>query len=631
MAQPHKLRISSVITLFCLLFVFAVGVTNLKVDPIENDEFRTLNHIEPVWLTEARTIPETIQSVAILSPQHGPFYFVIMNAWHKLVGSDLFSLRLLSTFFGILSIATVYRLSMITGERQNAAAAALALSFLAFYVFHFHYLRMYTLLTLACGWLLHSYWSASLAGSQSKQSLISLFAVTALMPYIHYFGSLVLLAIGAYHILFVRRDRRWWRVLAVMGLAGLLFLPWLPYVIGGLAEHQLDPTAIRLSAFEAIRATLSVISNGILVLPPVIAGLAIVNLRRLNCAEKYLGFVAIMTLALLVLLNQIAPVFVENRMRYVLVLTVPYCCIAVAALRYLPAWRQLRLPIAIVWIVSFFYYLGSDDYLTFTNIVQHETDKIPHYQDFVYEASELPGHNELILSFHPNMVLSSNKTLPYYRKVIPQWAYIVHITYDSQGDLIIQSGHARYGSLEAIAANSTGIWVLHNPGQSDLMSMPVFRNWFLQRFKICKRFLERDVSIIDYYVKLSIPCELITDDPARGIAYDNETELANYVLEEADGELAAYLWWRHTEDKRYSFSLQIFDEKAKLVGQHDQKISGEPIDIVSIDTSSLPAGDYNVQFIVYEFETLKSQPGRMLLNGESFDRVVEIYRFTIDA
>lgn len=631
MAQPHKLRISSVITLFCLLFVFAVGVTNLKVDPIENDEFRTLNHIEPVWLTEARTIPETIQSVAILSPQHGPFYFVIMNAWHKLVGSDLFSLRLLSTFFGILSIATVYRLSMITGERQNAAAAALALSFLAFYVFHFHYLRMYTLLTLACGWLLHSYWSASLAGSQSKQSLISLFAVTALMPYIHYFGSLVLLAIGAYHILFVRRDRRWWRVLAVMGLAGLLFLPWLPYVIGGLAEHQLDPTAIRLPAFEAIRATLSVISNGILVLPPVIAGLAIVNLRRLNCAEKYLGFVAIMTLALLVLLNQIAPVFVENRMRYVLVLTVPYCCIAVAALRHLPAWRQLRLPIAIVWIVSFFYYLGSGDYLTFTNIVQHETDKIPHYQDFVYEASELPGHNELILSFHPNMVLSSNKTLPYYRKVIPQWAYIVHITYDSQGDLIVQSGHARYGSLESIAANSTGIWVLHNPGQSDLMSMPVFRNWFLQRFKICKRFLERDVSIIDYYVKLSIPCELITDDPARGIAYDNETELANYVLEEADGELAAYLWWRHTEDKRYSFSLQIFDEKAKLVGQHDQKISGEPIDIVSIDTSSLPAGDYNVQFIVYEFETLKSQPGRMLLNGESFDRVVEIYRFTIDA
>ncbi len=631
MAQPHKLRISSVITLFCLLFVFAVGVTNLKVDPIENDEFRTLNHIEPVWLTEARTIPETIQSVAILSPQHGPFYFVIMNAWHKLVGSDLFSLRLLSTFFGILSIATVYRLSMITGERQNAAAAALALSFLAFYVFHFHYLRMYTLLTLACGWLLHSYWSASLAGSQSKQSLISLFAVTALMPYIHYFGSLVLLAIGAYHILFVRRDRRWWRVLAVMGLAGLLFLPWLPYVISGLAEHQLDPTAIRLSAFEAIRATLSVISNGILVLPLVIAGLAIVNLRRLNYAEKYLGFVAIMTLALLVLLNQIAPVFVENRMRYVLVLTVPYCCIAVAALRHLPAWRQLRLPIAIVWIVSFFYYLGSDDYLTFTNIVQHETDKIPHYQDFVYEASELPGHNELILSFHPNMVLSSNKTLPYYRKVIPQWAYIVHITYDSQGDLIIQSGHARYGSLEAIAANSTGIWVLHNPGQSDLMSMPVFRNWFLQRFKICKRFLERDVSIIDYYVKLSIPCELITDDPARGIVYDNETELANYVLEEADGELAAYLWWRHTEDKRYSFSLQIFDEKAKLVGQHDQKISGEPIDIVSIDTSSLPAGDYNVQFIVYEFETLKSQSGRMLLSGESFDRVVEIYRFTIDA
>ena len=170
-----KLSFYPAIAAICVFFAFAVGVLNLKSDPIENDEFRTLNHIEPVWLSETRSIPETIQSVAALSPQHGPLYFIILNVWHKLVGSDLFSLRFLSTLFGILTIATLYRLASITGRREDGATAAIALSFLAFYLFHVHYLRMYTLLTLVCGWVLLSYWTAAQKRSLSKRAWLSLF------------------------------------------------------------------------------------------------------------------------------------------------------------------------------------------------------------------------------------------------------------------------------------------------------------------------------------------------------------------------------------------------------------------------------------------------------------------------
>ncbi len=630
MLKNINTHIHPFIALICLFFVFVMGVSNLKTDPIENDEFRTLNHIEPVWLTTTRTVQETVQSVASLSPQHGPLYFVVLNVWHKLAGSDLFSLRLLSTFLGVLSIAMLYRLATITGRRDDGAAAALALSFLAFYSFHVHYLRMYTLLSFACAVVIWSYWAVRFGRSQSRWTWILLFAATALMPYIHYMGSLILLAIGIYHLLLTRRDKRWWQILALMALAGLMFLPWLPFVISGLAEHRLDATATRLTLMDAIRAILSVSSNGILLLPPFVAGLALVKLRRLNDADKYLAFVAMLTAAMLFVLNEFVPIFIANRLRYSLIMVVPYCCVAVIVLRMLPAWRLVRIPLLVIWCMSFYHYLGTEDYAIFTNILQHETEKIPNYQDFVYESDQLPGHNELILSFHPDMMLSSNKTLSYYRKVISNWSYIVHITYDANGDLVIQSGHSKYDSLDAIAGNSRAIWVLHNPAQTDLDSMPVFRDWFLQNFRVCRRFLDRETSAIDYYLKLDLPCELVVEPLPVGIRYDNGMELANTVVEHADRELTVYLWWGHTIGKDYSLSLQIFDLTMTKVRQLDWVISGEPIDDFSFDLTELSPGEYSVELIVYNFETKASEAGILIGSQERFERSVTLTRLSLD-
>ena len=87
------------------------------------------------------------------------------------------------------------------------------------------------------------------------------------MPYLHYLGALVPAAIGVYHVLFVQKDRRWWQVSAVIALAGMVFLLWMPTVISGLVGHQGDESAAPLTYAEAIRALLSIYSNGILVSP----------------------------------------------------------------------------------------------------------------------------------------------------------------------------------------------------------------------------------------------------------------------------------------------------------------------------------------------------------------------------
>ena len=628
MVWSKSSKLSALATLFCLCFVFAYGVANLKTDPIRNDEFRTLNHVEPVWLTHSRTISETIQSVAILSPQHGPLYFLILNVWHKLAGSDLFSLRLLSVLFGVMSIAMIYRLALIFGKRGDAAAAAWVLSFLAFYTFFVQYLRMYSLLLFATGLALWSYWIVRRSKSQRPWAWVLLIIAIALLPYIHYFGGLIVAAIGTYHIACFTRHRRWWLILAALAAGILVFVPWIPIVLSGLVEHQLDQGAAtaRLTFVDAMRAVVSILSNGILPVAPFVAGLALVGFRRMTVAERYLGFVALFVAIALFALNEAAPVLVENRMRYVLVLAVPYCCLVVIALRKLQSWKTLRIGLLACWCLTFFYYLGTDDYATFTNILQHETRKIPRYQEFIYESEKIPGRDELILSFHADMVLSASKTLDYYRKMLPDWAYIAHITYDANDELLIQSGHAKYGSLYAIAANSKAVWVIHDPEQTTLTDLPVYSEWFLEHFKWCKRYHEAESTSIDYYVNHSIPCELINSDSAFTVHYDNGFVLGNAITIQNESELEIYLRWDKTYGKEYSLSIQVFDQAMEKVRQLDAVISSGVIDVFQLDLADLAAGEYQVDLIVYHFESSKSVPGRA---ASEFERAVDLLGFEI--
>jgi len=628
MVWSKSSKLSAFAALFCLCFVFAYGVGNLKTDPIRNDEFRTLNHVEPVWLTQSRTISETIQSVAVLSPQHGPLYFLILNVWHKLAGSDLFSLRLLSVLFGVMSVAMIYRLALIFGNRADATAAAWVLSFLAFNMFFVQYLRMYTLLLFATGLALWSYWIVRRSKSQRPWVWLLLITAIALLPYIHYFGGLIVAAMGTYHAASFSRHRRWWLILAAFAAGILAFAPWLPVVLSGLAEHRLDQGAAtaRLTSVEAMRAVVSILSNGILPVAPFAAGLALVRFRRMNAAERYLAFVALFTAVALFALNEVAPVLVENRMRYVLVLALPYCCLVVIALRKLQSGNTLRIGLLACWCLTFFYYLGTDDYATFTNILQHETRKIPRYQEFIYESEKIPGRDELILSFHADMVLSANKTLEYYRKMLPAWAYIAHITYDESDELLLQSDYSKYGSLDAIAANSRAVWVIHDPEQTTLTALPVYSEWFLEHFKWCKRYHEAESTSIDYYVIHSIPCELINSEPAFTVHYDNGFVLGNAITVQNESELEIYLWWDKTFSKAYSLSIQVFDQAQEKVRQVDAVISGEPIDVFKFDLADLAAGEYQVDLIVYHFESRQTVPGRAT---SEFERAVELLGFEI--
>ena len=104
------------IAVLCLLVFYTAAVVNLKRFPIGNDEYNSWESHTRQRHGRAYSLAQTIRDVTIESPQHGPAYFILLNIWRTLVGPELFTLRLLSVFIGLLALAITYRLAASVGD-----------------------------------------------------------------------------------------------------------------------------------------------------------------------------------------------------------------------------------------------------------------------------------------------------------------------------------------------------------------------------------------------------------------------------------------------------------------------------------------------------------------------------------
>ena len=192
----------------CLLALYVLGVTNLQAEPISHSEWNTQQHLFKTYLDPAYTVSETLASVSANSAQHGPLYFVLLNIWENLAGRDLFSLRMFSVFCGTLAIAFTYRLASISGDRDVAPIAAILTAFVAYLIFYAQLVRMYSLLALLVAVVAWAYWQVvSAKSAPPARTWASLVVSAAALIYTHYYGMIVLAAIGLYHLFFVAKGQ----------------------------------------------------------------------------------------------------------------------------------------------------------------------------------------------------------------------------------------------------------------------------------------------------------------------------------------------------------------------------------------------------------------------------------------
>jgi len=611
----------------CLFIVFFMGVSNLKSDPIGNAESNTLKHLFPDSLEQTLNVFETIASVSLYSDEHGPLYFVLLNYWSGLAGNDLFALRLLSVYFGLLTVAVACRLAMLTRDVNVAVNAVLITSFMAFFIFYTHELRMYSLIPFFSGWIAWSYWQVLSSRGQRGLSWkqVSLFISTALILYVHYFGITILVAIGIYHLLFVPKNRHWFQISSIIMAGGLMFLPWLQIVIQSLATRTNIET-YRLVTLESLRVLTSIYSNGLWFIPIGLGVLILWNFKCLAETHKYLLFLTCSVISAMLLINEFTPILVEHRMRYTTAMTALITCSAAIGLIFIPKKKLIQFPLLCLWAASFFLFTDSTELYVYTNRQRQDQDAVPHYQNFLYSPSIAEARNEAILSLHRTKF--GNKARYHYYRALSDWKSMIHIFYDEQNKIAIQSPHPEFRDLDGIVAGNNAIWLIHNPQQTNLQTMPVYTEWFTRHYKSCKRFFENDNAIIDYYVRVPVPCELIDTQNPFEVLYDNGIHLSNLLEEIDSGQLTFYFWWSNTV-RHHSFSIQIFDERGEKVQQYDDAIGAEPLDIHTIDISMLDKSDYAAKLIVYDFVTKISQPGTVLSSQQRFEREIEIPGFAI--
>jgi len=617
------------LVLLCLYFLWFYGLTNITGLPIGNDEYNTIARIRDGSLTQPVDIGDTLDKLAAVSPDHGPLYFVLMNLWQRVAGFDLFSLRVPSVFFALLTLATAYRIARLSGDEEEGLAALVALAFLSFFLYYTHIARMYTLLALVSGVLVWSYWKAAgrIRARLYPGIWLLLFGSAALIMYIHYAGLILLAAIGLYHLLYAQKGPRWWRLSALLSLAALMFVFWLPVAVeGATVSSVLSQT--RLSPPAALAAGLTVFSNGVVALPLIAFALTLRFRSRLRPAQRYILLILVFAVMLLLALNEITTLLVESRLRYLTFLAIPAAVALAGGLRFLPRGKPLLIFLLVLWIAASFAFTRSDAFNIYTNRRALREDSLVQYQAFRYDLRDQPGFDQLIVSFHQRAP-AVWKTIEYYRAILDGWKYIVHLTYDESGRVLLQSGIPPRMTLDDIADDFAGIYAIHNPAQTDLNAMAVYRDWFLAHFRSCKRFINQPNNVIELYLRRSIPCELLLAENPIALRYDNGMALANIVVESTRNALEVYFWWEEILHSEFSFSLQLFDQAANKALGKDGVIWREPLDAQSLDVSALPPGDYTLMLIVYDFETGVSQPGLLVGADQRFEREVEIARISI--
>ena len=392
------------------------------------------------------------------------------------------------------------------------------------------------------------------------------------------------------------------------------------------------PQDLELSFVESALAIASIYTNGLSLVVGVVAVAAVLCRKRLGRSQQYI-FILAATIALLMLVgNEFAPLVIARRIRYTIVLALPWVCALALGLSLIPGWRYLRVPFLIVWFAASVAYSNSDDLLRYTNWLNLNLHKVPPYHDLFYEPGLDIEPFDYIVSFHPDTIVDRN-VHRFYDRFPGRWMGLIHIWENSDGEPQVWTSDTSYRSIESMQFWRSRVWLVYNPEQTDPDTISTFSDGFEKYYRSCGRYVEKSDSVIELYGPKDISCEALIAEasPAMHIEYDNGSTLRHITFGLDADQLTASMWWSRTKHGIYSYSLQVFDQAGAKTGpQTDGVIDGSGLYNVILNLSSLTAGEYVLKLIVYNYDSLQSQPGTVVGPGHQFQRDVEVGSFNIE-
>ncbi len=600
-----------------LLLTCWLGARGLNADPIWFDEHYSIYlsggvHYGPLapWQIWERAASE--------DPWHPPMYYIALSGWGALVGWQPPALRALSLFGGLLAVAWTYRLGRTMVSARVGLYAAVVLGVSAFFVYYLHELRNYSFFALFTALTLWCYWRI-IHHRPSRRLWIVLFLSSAATLYIHYLAALPLAAIGLYHLLFVRKDRRWWQVVGVLALAGMLYLPWLTALFSAIDQIGDDQLVRRTAATasQIVERQAYLLGNGSVLLAVLALLLAVTHKQA-----TAVGFFMLATLALPLVLNALLPIMPLTRMRYLLGLW-PLLALGIAlGIDRLP--RHLPVVALVLWLALGAGMSVNPDFISgaIADGAGSQWHLFPwHVARDLFRPYTQPG-DTLVLNIPDGL---GRIPLPEHR--IPDF-------YLSGSSVRIAAIGSRttpeeeaseVESVMSFVHQSPRVWVAYEPERRSII-LPPFEEALSEKYGLCEVGIAQSTFHFDLYSRSSVCC-LPGDEPplmrfGEGIDLVRVETLPETVMDTVPVTLS----WAIGEGVppyTYSVALHVEDADGQLAAQADFGLpaSSTACQETRIPVDNLPAGEYRVYVIVYAWASGERLAGEVMATGETGERL----------
>lgn len=583
-----------------LLVVAWLGIGQVDLYPPSVDEFYSMVNVG--FAAESPYSPgQVLESLQRNSANHSPLYFILLNIWGRLVGSEIALARVLTVFCGLLSLAMVYRLAR---EFIAPLAGLIALIIAAsntFFNFYIAYARMYTLLALLAGvalWLyLRLVHSRRPAG---RADFLALAAATYALANTNVFSAPLFLALGAYHLLHVRKDGRWLRVSLAVGAGLLLFAPWLPVLLGpGIERAFWYLGDWRATLLDNLAAWLSVTFNGSWLLLVIAAVGWLLCLRARRPGWRAIGLIGLYFLLALGLTAELTGILAPNKMRYAMAGWIPIVlCLAAAHVGLMQRRTWLSL-LTLLWLaagLSFQQIPRWERYFSGRNL---SFEEVPWHIISRWAQAEAETSTVSWYGFHPDH-LTWGGHMGY-----PQSDYYFRdrgIGFQSFVDPERFERHARH-----LALSEPWHWIVLDESRVDDRAAAGLDELMAElNYRTCEKRHFGLFGVLIIYSWETLACRDLRPTVYQSDLVDYEFYGAA-LAQDAAQLLVVDRWLAReaTPPPHINLSLQLLDADWGRVASLDLPLEVRPgLRQSALDVSALPAGEYRLMVIIYDSETM---------------------------
>ncbi len=606
-----------------LLLAFALGANGLNRDIIWTDELYSVSNMggfDPPY-----SPAQIIDSLVTYSPDQVPLYYLLGAGWASVTGWSQVSLRYFALLMGILMIAWLYRFAADAVNRRTAVVAALLMSTSAFILLYFHEIRMYTMLMclgIAHSWL---YWRLAHNFRTTRLTWL-LFTLTATMLlYTHNFAIILFVGLGAYHLLFISKSRRWLNITLAWGLGAALFLPYVPLVISGLSYVSNNKEAISLLVIADALAGL-LVNNFDLLWPALILSFGYALYRKPNHTIVQLLIVTVIMCLSLLLLNEHFKIIKTTRMRYFLILWFFFVILFAYSLTSMPRWRLVTVLFLLLWGIAGVQLERSVnifDYAGMRNAVR----VYPPLHDYADNLNNKTREQDYLIGF------SEGWAINWGRK--HGWShvdYYVNTLLGIEGVFVwleIRAWELRR-DIRKLLNERPYVLLAYNPeNQSQFVdkTLEIIQGDYVP----CAVLVDKLDLLIQRYVQPVIGCR---HEPAP-IAYGHGIKIIDRAgrYDSALETVQALTWWEVADEgllDEYNVSMQIITSDWQNMRQEDRHLYElPPWDVIELSTADLPPGDYRLMMILYHRDSGEKVSGADLTTGETV-KILPILSFTIE-